>query len=197
MSPTIAAILAFVGYFLAFRFYSRFLSRRVFRLDPSAATPAHTQRDDVDYVPTRPAVLFGHHFASITGLAPMLGPAIAVIWGWLPALLWVVLGAIFVGCVHDFSALVVSIRNRGMSVGQVAESLIGPRGRTLFHFIIFFGVALAMGVFVLVIGELFSLWLVPPGPGKPGTPGYPEAVLPSALLMVVAMISGYLLYRKK
>ncbi len=180
MTPALAALGAFVVYFLGYRFYAGFLSRRVFQLDPERATPAHAQRDEVDYVPTRPAVLFGHHFASITGLAPMLGPAVAVIWGWVPAFLWVVLGALLVGCVHDFSALVISVRNRGMSVGQVAEGVIGPRARTLFHLIIFFGVALAMGVFVFVISRLFSVQLTPE------KAGYPQAVLPSGLLMVMS-----------
>jgi carbon starvation protein len=122
----------------------------------------------------------------------MLGPAIAVIWGWAPALCWVVLGAVFVGCVHDFAALVISVRNRGMSVGQVADSVLGPRARTLFHLIIFFGVALAMGVFVLVIAQLFAM--VPDA--ATGKPGYSTAVLPSALLMVIALACGFLLYRK-
>ena len=78
------------------------------------------------------------YFASIAGLSPMLGPAIAVIWGWLPALLWVVLGTIFIGAVHDFSALVLSMRSKGMSIGKVAEDIIGPRAKSLFHAIIFF-----------------------------------------------------------
>lgn len=190
MSPALVALSAFAAYFVGYRLYARFLAERVFRLDPSAETPAHRQRDDVDYVPTRPSILFGHHFASITGLAPMLGPAVAVIWGWLPAVLWVVLGALFVGCVHDFSAMALSVRNRGMSVGEVAADVIGPRARTLFHFIIFFGVALAMGVFVYVIARLFALELAP------GAPGYPQAVLPSTLLIVVAMVAGWLMYRK-
>ena len=193
MTPIVAAALAIAGYALAYRFYAGFLSKKVFQLDPEAVTPAHALRDDVDYLPARPAVLFGHHFASITGLAPMLGPAIAVIWGWLPALAWVVIGACLIGCVHDFSALVISVRNKGMSVGQVAEGLLGARGRSLFHLIIFFGVALAMGVFVLVIASLFEK--VPDA--EAGTPGYSSAVLPSALLMVVAMVSGYLLYRRR
>jgi carbon starvation protein len=193
VSPTIAALLAFLGYFLAYRFYSAFLCRRIFELDPEAETPAHALRDEVDYVPTRPAVLFGHHFASITGLAPMLGPAIAVIWGWVPALCWVVLGACLVGCVHDLSALVISVRSQGKSVGQVAEGILGPRGRTLFHLIIFFGVALAMGVFVLVIAMLFER--VPDA--ESGAAGYSTAVFPSALLMIVALVCGYLLYKKQ
>lgn len=190
MSPAVVALCAFAAYALAYRVYARFLARDVFHLDARAPTPAHVRRDDVDYVPTRPSVLFGHHFASITGLAPMLGPAVAVIWGWVPAVCWVVLGAIFVGCVHDFSALVVSARNRGMSVGEVAHDVIGPRARTLFHLVIFFGVALAMGVFVYVIARLFSLELAP------GRAGYPQAVLPSGLLMIVAMVAGWLLHRK-
>jgi len=189
MTPALAALIALALYVAGYRLYGGFLAKRVFQLDDSRATPAHTQTDGVDYVPARPAVLFGHHFASITGLAPMLGPAVAVIWGWLPALLWVVFGALLVGCVHDFAALVVSVRSRGMSVGQVANDILGPRGRTLFHLIIFFGVSLAMGVFVLVIGQLFSVRMG-------AQDGYPQAVLPSAILMVVALVSGVLLYRK-
>lgn len=190
MSPSVAALCAFLVYFAAYRFYSRYLATKVFALDPDAPTPANTLTDGVDYVPTRPAVLFGHHFASITGLAPMLGPAIAVIWGWLPALIWVVLGATLIGCVHDLGALVLSVRSRGMSVGEVAKDLLGPRGRTLFHLIIFFGVSLAMGVFVLVIANLFSLDM---GGGRPG---YPQAVLPSGLLMIVALVAGFLMYKR-
>lgn len=191
MGPAAVALGAFAAYALGYRVYSRWLAERVFELDDSVPTPAHTQRDDVDYVPTRPSVLFGHHFASITGLAPMLGPAVAVIWGWLPAVCWVVFGAIFVGCVHDLSAMVLSVRNRGMSVGEVARDIVSPRARTLFHFIIFFGVALAMGVFVYVIARLFSLQLAP------GQAGYPQAVLPSGALMIIAMIAGVLMHRGK
>ena len=103
----------------------------------------------------------GHQFASITALSPMLGPAIAVIWGWLPAVVWVVVGAIFVGGVHDFGALAVSIRARGLSIGKVTESLVGPRAKTLFHAIIFFLIALAMGVFVHIVATLFSPEFLP------------------------------------
>ena len=156
MSPLLATCLCFGGYLLAYRFYARYLARRLFELDPARPTPAHRRRDEVDYVPSNRFVLFGHHYASITGLSPMLGPAIAVIWGWLPAMLWVVLGAIFVGAVHDFGALAISIRAGGVSIGKVTESLIGRRAKSLFHIIIFFLIALAMGVFVHIIGELFS-----------------------------------------
>ena len=183
VSPVAAALLAFAAYWAAYRFYARHLSRRLFALDAARPTPAHRLRDDVDYVPANRYVLFGHQFASITGLSPMLGPAIAVIWGWLPALAWVVLGAIFVGAVHDFGALAVSIRARGLSLGKVTESLVGPRAKTLFHLLIFFLIALAMGVFVHVVATLFSPAF------------YPESVLPTATLMLVAVGIGVAIYR--
>ena len=193
----VATALCFLAYFLGYAIYARYLARRLFALDPRAVTPAHAQRDGIDYVPSRRFVLFGHHWASITGLSPMLGPAVAVIWGWLPAMLWVVVGAILVGCVHDFGALVVSMRARGMSIGKVTEGIVGPRAKSLFHLIIFFGIALAMGVFVYVIAVLFSItesW----DPARPlaDPASFPTAVLPSALLIAVAVVMGWLLYKR-
>ena len=190
MSVVLPTLLALICYALAYVFYSRFLADKIFQLRADVATPAHRMQDGCDYVPTRRAILFGHHYASITGLAPMLGPAVAVIWGWLPALIWVVTGAILIGCVHDFSALVLSLRGKGMSIGRVAEGIIGKRAKVLFLLVIFFGVALAMGVFVFIIGRLFSVELAP------GSPGFPAAVTPSAGLMILALIAGYLLHRK-
>jgi carbon starvation protein len=197
MSALVTA-LCFLGYFFGYVFYSRFLARRLFELDPAAVTPSHELRDDVDYVPTNRFVLFGHHWASITGLSPMLGPAVAVIWGWLPAMLWVLLGALFVGCVHDFSSLVVSMRAKGMSIGKVTEGIIGKRAKTLFHLIIFFGIALAMGVFVYVIAVMFSIsdaWDPEQPMADPSS--FPTAVFPSGVLIGLAMIMGYLLYKRK
>jgi len=193
----IVTILCFAVYYVGYRLYSRHLADRVFTLDPGAVTPAHSMTDGIDYVPTNKFVLFGHHWASITGLSPMLGPAVAVIWGWGPAMAWVVLGALFVGCVHDFSSLVISIRARGMSIGKVTEGIIGPRAKTLFHLIIFFAIALAMGVFVYVVADLFAIsdaW----DPGRPlaDPASFPTAVLPSAALVVIALVMGHLLYRK-
>ncbi len=174
----VAVLACFAVYVLGYRVYARWLADRVFSLRPDAVTPAHARADGVDYVATRPAVLFGHHFASVTGLSPMLGPAIAVIWGWLPAMLWVVVGAVLVGCVHDFGALVVSTRTGGMSIGVVAERLVGRRAKALLHALIFFAVALAMGVFAYVVAELF----------RPGA--YPEAIVPSAVILALALGIG-------
>lgn len=184
MSAAVATLLAFLVYAVGFRFYSKHLGTRIFQLDPDRETPAHTFEDGVDYVPTNRYVLFGHHWASITGLAPMLGPAVAVIWGWGPAMLWVVLGAVLVGCVHDFSALVMSMRARGQSVGKVAEGVIGPRAKLLFLLIIFFGIALAMGVFTIAIAGLFS------------SEKHATSVTPSAGLMIIAGVIGWLVYKK-
>ena len=128
-------LLALTAYAVAYRFYARHLVTRLFELDGTRRTPAHRLRDDVDYVPANRYVLFGHQYASITGLSPMLGPAIAVILGWMSATLWVVFGAIFVGAIHDLCALAVSILAQGLSIGKIQESLIGVQGKTLFHII--------------------------------------------------------------
>ncbi len=198
MNPLWAVLGCFLLYFLGFRVYAKFLGERIFRLDADRATPAHTLRDEIDYVPTNRYVLFGHHYASITGLAPMLGPAVAVIWGWLPAMLWVVLGAVLVGCVHDFSALVVSMRAKGQSIGKVADGVIGPRAKMLFLALIFFGVSLAMGVFVFIIAVLLQAGDdFDPASLATAKTSFPSAVLPSAALMILAMIMGYLLYKRK
>lgn len=191
MSAALVTLFCLLAYWAGYRFYAGYLSRKIFSLDAEKRTPAHALNDGVDYVPTNRWVLFGHHYASIAGLGPLLGPAIAVIWGWVPALLWVVFGSLLIGCVHDFGALVLSMRAKGQSIGKVAESLIGPRAMSLFHLIIFFLVALAMGVFVRVMANLFS-------PGTPANPvGYPQAVIPSATLMVLAVVIGLLVYRSR
>jgi len=181
--PVVVGILSIIAYVLGYRFYSGYLARHVFRLDPERLTPSHLLHDGMDYVPSRREILFGHHFASIAGLSPMLGPAIAVIWGWLPALLWVVLGTLFIGAVHDFSALVVSMRARGESIGKVAEDIIGPRAKSLFHAIIFFLISLGMGVFVHVVALLFTRAF------------HPEAVLPTFGMMIIAVFVGLSAYR--
>ena len=153
-------------------------------MDSQALTPAHELQDDIDYVPTNKYVLFGHHYASIAGLSPMLGPAIAVIWGWDSSHALGRFRNTLYGAVHDFGALVVSMRARGMSIGKVAESIVSKRAKTLFHIIIFFLIALAMGVFVHVCATLLT------------TAYNPEAVYPSTTLMVLALVVGWLVYRK-
>lgn len=184
MNALVVACVTIAFFALAYRFYARFLGRSLLALDPRRRTPAHSFEDGVDFVPTRPVILFGHHFASIAGLGPILGPAIAVIWGWLPAVLWIILGSIFIGGVHDLCALAVSLRNRGRSIGDVTRLLVGRRAHILFLVLIFFALSLCMGTFVRVIATLFSAEF------------YPGAVIPVAALIGLAVVVGLLVYRR-
>jgi len=180
-----AALLAFgvlAVFGLGYRFYARFLSRRVFQLEPSEPVPARDFEDGVDFVPTRVQVLWGHHFTSIAGAAPIVGPALAVIWGWVPALLWVTVGTLTMGAVHDFSSLVISLRNKGRSIGDIAGVVINPRARTLFLLIISFLIWIVLAVFSYVIGTLFI--------------SYPASVFPINIQIIVAVALGWLVYRR-
>lgn len=172
---------ALIALLLAYQFYGKFLSQKLFGLEEldrkAVPTPANEFRDDIDYVPTPKSILVGHHFSSIAGAAPIVGPAVAAIWGWLPALLWIVLGVIFMGACHDFGALVVSMQHRGNSMAYCAEKLMGKRVRNLFLLVIFFLVWMVIAVFTLVIANLFI--------------SFPSSVLPVNFEIIVALLMGY------
>ncbi len=191
MSALLLAAVSAAAFLAAYRLYGGWLRRRVLAVLDDEPTPATLLEDGVDFVPARRSILFGHHFASIAGLGPILGPAIAVIWGWVPAVLWIVFGTIFIGGVHDFSTLVLSLRHRGRSIGDIASDVIGPRARRLFLLLIFFLMSLAMGVFVLVIATLFTA--PPDGVARPDS--HPEAVLPVLVLLVAAVGMGLAMRR--
>ncbi|MDA7977376.1 MAG: carbon starvation protein A [Pirellulales bacterium] len=182
MDTLLIAVGSFVGFIVAYHTYGRWLGRKIFGLDEKAPVPSSQLRDDVDFVPTKKQVIFGHHFTSIAGTGPIVGPAIAVFWGWLPALLWVVFGSIFIGAVHDFGALIVSIRNRGQTVGEVAGRVIAPRTRVLFLTILFFALTVVLAIFGLVIATIFNM--------------YPESVLSVWIAMPVAVGVGFWVYRR-
>ena len=181
MNSLVLAALAFVGYLIAYRLYGGYLARRVFQINPDAVTPAHELRDDKDFVPTRRQILFGHHFTSIAGTGPIVGPAIGVLWGWLPAFLWVVLGPIFIGAVHDFGSIVVSARNRGRSIGETTGQIISPRARLMFLILILFLLLIVIAIFAMIIGILFTM--------------YPESVFPVWAQIPIAVALGYVLKR--
>jgi carbon starvation protein len=181
MSTLIVAVCAFLGYLIAYHTYGRWLARKVFRLDPDAVVPSVECRDDVDYCPTNRQVVFGHHYTSIAGTGPIVGPAIAIFWGWVPALLWVLFGCIFIGAVHDFGALTVSLRNRGQTVGDIAGRIIAPRVRYLFLLILFFSLMLVLAVFGLVIATVFDM--------------YPESVFSVWFAMPVAVAMGFWVHK--
>ncbi|HIW47599.1 MAG TPA: carbon starvation protein A [Candidatus Yaniella excrementigallinarum] len=168
-----------LGYFL----YSSFLSKRVFKLSPDYETPSHKYQDGVDYVPSNKWVLWGHHFTSVAGAAPIVGPAVAVIWGWLPAFLWVTLGTIFFAGMHDMGALWASARHKGRSIGTLSGRYIGGSGRILFLVVIFFLLLMVNAVFAVVIADLLI--------------STPTAVIPVWGAIVVALLIGQAIYRLK
>jgi len=177
METFLIAIGSFVGFLVAYHTYGRWLSTKIFALDPNAIVPSCELEDGVDYVPSKKSIVFGHHFTSIAGTGPIVGPAIAVFWGWLPALLWVIFGSIFIGAVHDFGALVVSLRNRGQTVGEIAGRLISPRAKLLFLLVLFFALTIVLAIFGLVIALIFKL--------------YPESVLPVWVSLPIAIFIGW------
>src|SRR5699024_1549975 len=151
LNGILVAIIGIVVLALGYRYYSKFIAEKIFRLDPNFVTPAHEFEDGVDFVPTNKFVLWGHHFTSVAGAAPLLVPAIAVYCGWIPAFLCVILGTVFAAWVHDFGTLVLSVRNKGQSVGTIADKLIGQRAKILFLFIILILVLMVNAVFAWVI----------------------------------------------
>jgi carbon starvation protein len=182
VNAALLAVLVLASFVLAYRFYSRLLARHVFQLREDEPVPSRELEDGVDYVPTRLQVLWGHHYTSIAGAAPIVGPALAVIWGWVPALLWVVVGTVVMGAVHDFSALVISLRKRGRSIGDIAGEVISPRARTLFLVIIALLIWIVLAVFAFIIGTLFH--------------SYPAAVFPINIQIILAVALGWLVYRR-
>ena len=181
VSSIVLLLIGLAAFATGYRVYSRYVAQKIYRLDPDFRTPAHEFEDGVDFLPTNRNVLFGHHFTSVAGAAPIVGPAIAVIWGWLPAFLWVVLGTIFAGAVHDFGTLWISTRHKANSIGTLAGKIVGDRGRVLFMLVIFFLLLLVNAVFAVVISNLFI--------------GNPGAVLPVWGSLVVAITVGFLIYR--
>ncbi|MFH1418523.1 MAG: carbon starvation CstA family protein [Planctomycetota bacterium] len=176
------AVGSLILYLIAYHTYGRWLSRRFFKLTPDAEVPSRQINDGQDFVPTRRSILFGHHFTSIAGTGPIVGPALAVIWGWVPALIWVLVGSIFMGAVHDFGSLVVSMRNRGQTVGEIAGRLINPRVKILFLLILFLILTIVLAIFGLVIASIFDM--------------YPASVLSVWVELPLALAMGYLVYRR-
>ena len=183
MNSLIIVIISLSVFSLGYRFYSKFIAKNIFQLNDNDITPANEKNDGIDYVPTKKHILFGHHFTSIAGAAPIIGPCIAVYWGWLPAILWVVLGTIFMGAVHDFGALVISLKEKGKSVADISSKVINKRVRIMFLIFIMCLTWLVLAVFANAIGGLFKK--------------YPTAVLPINIEIIIAIVIGYIIYKKK
>ncbi|AOT07309.1 carbon starvation CstA family protein [Pseudoalteromonas luteoviolacea] len=182
MQSIMIVLFGILGMLFGWFVYSKFIATKIFKMDDNFVTPAHEFNDGVDYVPTNKVVLWGHHFTSVAGAAPIVGPAIAVYWGWVPAVLWVVFGTIFFAGVHDMGALWASARHKGKSMGALSESVIGKRTRSLFMIVVFLVLLMVNAVFGVVIANSFV--------------ANPNAVFPAWAAIVVALIIGQLLKRK-
>ena len=182
MDAFIIMVLAFFGYIITYSLYGKYIGKRIFALAADAITPSRELEDGVDYVPTKKEVIFGHHFTSIAGTGPIVGPAIAIIWGWVPALIWVFVGSVVMGAVHDFGALIISMRNQGRSISDYTAKYINNRTRFLFFLIVFLELWIVIAVFGLVIAVIFAM--------------YPQSVLAVWVEVPIAMALGYLIYKK-
>ncbi|MBD1581181.1 carbon starvation protein A [Pseudoalteromonas sp. S16_S37] len=171
-----------IGMLFGWFFYSKFIAEKIFKMDDNFVTPAHELNDGVDFVPTNKVVLWGHHFTSVAGAAPIVGPAIAVYWGWVPAVLWVVIGTIFFAGVHDMGALWASARHKGKSMGALSETVIGKRTRALFMIVVFLVLLMVNAVFGVVIANSFV--------------ANPSAVFPAWAAIAVALVIGQLLKKQ-
>jgi carbon starvation protein len=181
MSAITLALIGLTAVFVGYQFYSKFIAEKIYKLDPDFETPSHAMRDDIDYVPTNKFVLWGHHFTAVAGAAPIIGPGIAVIWGWLPAFLWVILGTMFFAGVHDFGAIWASVRNKAQSVGSLTGEVVSHRARALFMIVVFFLLLMVNAVFAVAIStELVAT---------------PSSVIPAWSAVFVAVVIGILLYR--
>ncbi len=182
MQTLLLMVLCFVAYLIAYQTYGKYLARKIFGLKDDAAMPSVEFKDGIDYVPTKKGIIFGHHFTSIAGTGPIVGPAIGIIWGWLPAILWVTIGCIFMGAVHDFGALVVSLRNEGKSISDIADKYINRRVRFVFFVIVFLALLIVIAIFGVIIAIVFAR--------------FPSSVLAVWLQIPIAVTLGYMIYKK-
>ena len=182
MSSLVLVAIGFTAFFLGYKFYSKYVSLNLFEIQKSITTPSHAIQDGVDYYPTKKHILFGHHFTSIAGAAPIIGPCVAAYWGWLPALLWILIGTVFMGAVHDLGALVVSAKERGRSIADIASSVINKRVRLMFLIFVLLLVWLVLAVFAMAIADLFV--------------SVPTSVIPINVQIIIALVVGVLLNKK-
>jgi len=182
MGALLIMVLAFVGYIIMYQLYGKFIGNKIFALSATAKAPSVELEDGVDYVPTRKEIIFGHHFTSIAGTGPIVGPAIAIIWGWVPALIWVFVGTVIMGAVHDFGALIISMRNQGKSIAEYTAKYVNDRTKIFFFLIVFLELWIVIAIFGLIIAIVFNM--------------YPTSVLPVWLEVAIAVWLGHLIYKK-
>ena len=182
MNSLVLVAIGFSTFFLGYKFYSKYISFNLFEINKLISTPSESMRDGIDYYPTKKHILFGHHFTSIAGAAPIIGPCVAAYWGWLPAILWILIGTIFIGAVHDLGALVVSVKEDGRSIADIASTVISKRVRLMFLIFVLMLVWLVLAVFAMAIADLFV--------------SVPTSVIPINVQIIIALAVGVLLNKK-
>ena len=184
MNSVVLVFIGFAVFFMGYKFYSRYLGKNIYGInDDQIVLPSSSLEDGIDYIPTKKHILFGHHFTSIAGAAPIIGPCVAAYWGWLPALLWILIGTVFMGAAHDFGALVTSVKEKGRSIADIASSTISNRARIMFLIFVILLVWLVLAVFAMAIADLFV--------------SVPTSVIPINVQIIIAITMGFLLYKKK
>jgi carbon starvation protein len=181
MNSVIIPVLGAAVYLLGMRLYARYIDRQVVKADVKRATPARLYADGVDFMPTSRSILFGYQFKSIAGAAPVLGPIIAIKWGWLPGLLWILLGTFFIGWVQDYTSAMISVRNDGKTFGGISFTLISPRARTILLTFIYLYLLLIAASFAATVAKTMA-----------DAPRVPLAIV---VLAVAGMLVGFLIYR--
>lgn len=182
MNAITLILLASVFYAIAYKFYAGFITKRL-EVNNNIETPAHTMKDGVDYYPAKAPILLGHHFASIAGAGPIVGPVIAAGFGWVPVYLWIVFGAIFIGGVHDYSSIIASVRHKSKSIGYIIETYIGVSGKKLFLIFAWSTLVLVIAVFTIIVADTFT--------------HIPSSGTSSILFIILAVLFGLGYYRLK
>src|SRR5512136_908981 len=183
MNSIVVLILGLIIFYIGYRVYAKYIDTKIIKSDPQKATPAKMYMDGVEFMPTSKNILFGYQFKSIAGAAPVIGPIIAIQWGWLPALLWLLLGALFIGWVHDYSSAMVAMRNEGASFGGLSYKLISPRARIILLCFIYFFLLLVAGAFGAIVVDAAT--------------GMKSAPMAWLFLTIGGVLAGQMIYRWK
>src|SRR5512136_1109809 len=180
MNSVVVLIIGFLVFFIGYRFYSKYVDAKIIKSDPKKATPAKMYMDGVEFMPTSKNILFGYQFKSIAGAAPIIGPIMAIQWGWLPALIWILGGAFFIGWLHDYSSAMIAMRHEGASFGGLSYKLISPRARTILLSFIYF--------YLLLIAGAFGNIVMSTAIGLKGSP------IAWAFMVVAGILAGQMIY---
>jgi carbon starvation protein len=183
MHAAIIVIFGIAWFVFAYIWYGRIIQNKVVKINDKNITPSNKINDGIDYVPTKPTILFGHHFSSIAGAGPIVGPIIAfAFFGWLPALIWILVGSVFMGAVHDYTALVASLRNNGESIVEISNSVVSSRARSIFAIFVWLTLVLVQAVFADLTAQTLE--------------ADSNIVIPTFGIVLIALLFGFFVYRR-